>query len=152
MGGPEGFLGGPGGLLEGSREGPGGALDLETQKGGPPSILGPILGRLGAQVGTQNRAKTAPKKLQNLAQILTSSWTPLRAVAAPNLGPKTAPRRAQKSSRNELRREARKSLNRRQLHTLSTFGPPTWTTKRLQDGSKIVRKRSSKQERNKTRI
>ena len=86
----------PWGVPGASWKGPGRVREtlwiLRHKKEGPPSILGPILGRLGAQVGTPNRSNTAPKKLQNLAQIFTSSWTPLRAVVAPNLGPMTAPR------------------------------------------------------------
>ena len=76
------------------------------QHGG--TVWRPILGRLGAQDGSPNRPKTAPKRLQILAQNLTSSWTPLGAVLGANLAPKTGPRRAQKSSRNELRRGSAK--------------------------------------------
>ena len=51
-------------------------------------ILGRFWSRLGAQDRAENRPKTVPKRFQNLAIILTSSWTLLGIVFGANLAPK----------------------------------------------------------------
>ena len=90
---PGGPGGGPGWVPGGSRR------DLEGSWG--------TFGGLGNAPGD---LEAAPKRLQNLAHILTSSWTLLGPVLGPYLAFKTAPRWPPKGSRNELRRGGAKSL------------------------------------------